>query len=86
MPSSYTIGKHFEEFIRSQIKTGRYTSASEVVRDGLRLLEESETRREAALYALRKEVDKGRKGNLQPAQPVFTRLTKKYSRSAKSRA
>lgn len=36
MPSSYAIGEHFETFIKSKVQEGRYASASEVVRDGLR--------------------------------------------------
>ena len=39
MPSSYVVGQHFEQFIRQQLDAGRYASASEVIRDGLRLLE-----------------------------------------------
>lgn len=35
-----------EQFVRSQVNTGRYRTASEVVRDGLRLLEEAEHRRQ----------------------------------------
>jgi antitoxin ParD1/3/4 len=42
MPSSYTLGKHFEDFIAAQIASGRYASASEVIRSGLRRLEEHE--------------------------------------------
>lgn len=38
MPSSYVIEEHFEQFNKSQIQQGRYASASEVIRDGLRAL------------------------------------------------
>jgi antitoxin ParD1/3/4 len=44
-----SIGERWEMFVESAVKTGRYASASEVVREGLRLVEE----REAKLTALR---------------------------------
>jgi putative addiction module CopG family antidote len=42
MPSSYAIGPHFEALIQRLIESGRFANASEVVRAGLRLLEEQE--------------------------------------------
>lgn len=42
--TSMTLGKHFDGFIAHQIETGRYSSASEVVRAGLRVLEDKENK------------------------------------------
>lgn len=89
MPSSYAIGDHFEQFIRQQVDGGRYASASEVVRDALRLLEQQELERAAALEALKSDVKKGlASGKAGTAQEVLDRLERKYhamksSRSAK---
>jgi len=41
---SYVVGKHYETFITRQIEGGRFNNASEVVRAGLRMLEDYETR------------------------------------------
>jgi antitoxin ParD1/3/4 len=59
MASSYSIGKHFEGLIESLIESGRYSTASEIMREGLRLVEEREERRKAKLEALRAEIQKG---------------------------
>ncbi|WP_349957960.1 type II toxin-antitoxin system ParD family antitoxin [Rhizobium sp. ZPR3] len=50
--TSVSLGDHFSAFIEAQIQTGRYGSASDVVRAGLRLLEEHEAKVKALQDAL----------------------------------
>lgn len=45
--TSLSLGKHWENFIKQKIDSGRYGSASELVRESLRLLEERETKLDA---------------------------------------
>lgn len=53
--TSITLGRHFDAFIAQQIQQGRFSSASETIRAGLRLLEE----RELKLSALRQALQDG---------------------------
>ena len=50
--TSISLGDHFTDFIDAQVQSGRYGSASEVVRSGLRLLEEHEAKVRALREAL----------------------------------
>ena len=50
--TSVSLGQHFTSFIDAQVQSGRYGSASDVVRAGLRLLEEHESRVKALQDAL----------------------------------
>lgn len=53
--TSISLGNHFEAFVQTSIGEGRYKNASEVIRAGLRLLEEEEQK----FYALRKAIQDG---------------------------
>lgn len=53
--TSITLGDHFESFVTTQIQSGRYGSASEVIRSALRLLENQETK----LHTLRQLLIEG---------------------------
>jgi antitoxin ParD1/3/4 len=53
--TSISLGEHFEGFIQSKITTGRYSSASEVIRSALRLLESEENK----VNELRKALEAG---------------------------
>lgn len=57
--TSVTISDHFDGFIAAQVKAGRYETASEVVRAGLRMLEDYETGYQRKLEALREYLDEG---------------------------
>lgn len=50
--TSFILGDHFDAFVASQVRAGRYANATDVIRSGLRLLEEHERRVEALRLAL----------------------------------
>ncbi len=58
--TSISLGEHFDSFIAHQLESGRYGSASEVVRAALRLLENSESK----LDALRRMLNEGEQSGL----------------------
>ncbi len=55
--TSITLGRHFDAFIAQQVQSGRFASASEAIRAGLRLLEE----RQLKLAALQRALEEGEK-------------------------
>ena len=54
-----SIGERWEDFVAAAVKSGRYGSASEVVREGLRLVEEREARLNALRETLRDAIARG---------------------------
>ena len=85
MPSSYTIGRHFETFVHDQLASGRYNSASEVLRDALRLMEEREQRRQHVHAAIQRGMADADAGRVHDADDVFDNLIRKYEVIASER-
>lgn len=57
--TSVSLGDYFEDFVENKIAQGRYKNASEVIRAGLRLLEEEETKIAALKGAIQEGIDSG---------------------------
>lgn len=57
--TSISLGSYFDEFVRSRLYTGRYKNVSEVIRAGLRLLEEEENKVIALKNAIHEGVESG---------------------------
>ena len=62
--TSFILGEHFDAFVAAQIGAGRYANATDVIRSGLRLLEEHEQKVEALRNALIKGEESGVAGPL----------------------
>ncbi|MBL0352104.1 MAG: type II toxin-antitoxin system ParD family antitoxin [Verrucomicrobia bacterium] len=83
MPTSVALGSHFEKFVKAQLASGRYNNASEVIREGLRMLEDQEMLRAFKLDALRAEIQKGvDSGPGLPAEQVFANLRRRIDEVA----
>ena len=78
--TSMSLGDHFADFIDTQVQSGRYGSAGEVVRAGLRMLEEHETKVKALQEALITGEQSGRQ------QPFDFEEFKERKRAGFSRA
>lgn len=78
MPTSVALGEHFETFVKTQIASGRYNNASEVVRDGLRMLQDHDAQRQAKLQRLRGDIQAGIDSG--PATPLDMRDVKAEGR------
>jgi antitoxin ParD1/3/4 len=85
MPTSVALSSHFETFVRDQVESGRYNNASEVVRAGLRLLEDQQKQVEMQLEAMKAAIAAGlASGRSIPGDQVFDRLEAKYRKQAAS--
>jgi len=75
---SAELGKQLESYIQQLVDTGRYGSKSEVLREGVRLVQDRETKLAALDDALTRGMADINAGRVKPANEVFDRLEEKY--------
>lgn len=85
MASSANLGQHLEDYVSELIKNGRYQSRSEVLREGVRLLEEREKRLVALDAAIARGLADAEAGRVTPVGEVADRLAAKYRKMAEER-
>lgn len=64
--TSVSLGNYFDSFVKNHLATGRYKNASEMIRAGLRLLEEEETKIIALKNAIHEGIESGIAHNFNP--------------------
>lgn len=79
MAISVDLGNQLEKFVTSLVESGRYNSKSEVLREGIRLIQEREAHLTALDLAITRGVADAEAGRVTSASAVFDRLEAKYS-------
>ena len=82
---SAEIGPQLEKFVADLVANGRYNSKSEVLREGIRLVQEREAKLAQLDAAIARGIADGDAGRTTPAEEVFERLTRKYQKMAEER-
>lgn len=75
---SADLGIQLERFVTKLVETGRYNSKSEVLREGVRLIQEREARLAALDASIARGIADADAGRVTPAEEVFDRLEAKY--------
>ncbi len=78
MASSANLGRHLEDYVTDLVKTGRYNSRSEVLREGVRMIEEREKRLAALDLSIARGIADVEAGRMTTAKTVLARLTAKH--------
>lgn len=84
MASSVDLGKQLEGFVDTLVKSGRYNSRSEVLRDGVRLIHEREVRLAALDASIHRGIADANAGRVHDIDKVAEHLDAKYTAMAKS--
>ena len=75
---SADLGPQLETFVTSLVEAGRYNSKSEVLREGIRLIQEREARLAVLDQAIARGLADAEAGRVRPAADVFARLEAQY--------
>ena len=78
--TSVALGAHFEAFIQSSIVSGRYNNASEVIRSGLRLLEDQEQKMAALRSAIEEGINSGIVDDFDPQEHLQQMKARKHGK------
>jgi antitoxin ParD1/3/4 len=76
---SADLGPQLENFVSKLVETGRYNSKSEVLREGIRLIQERETRLSLLDQALSRGLADAEARRVKPMSDVVSRLEDKYN-------
>jgi antitoxin ParD1/3/4 len=82
MPISADLGDQLERFVENLVRNGRYNSKSEVLREGVRLIQDREARLAALQAAVARGIADADSGRVKSAEEVFARLSTKYQAMA----
>jgi len=77
--TSISLGNYFDQFVKSRIKEGRFKNVSEVIRAGLRLLEEEESKAIVLRNAIQDGIDSGIAHDFDPKRHLESLKLKKIS-------
>ena len=80
--TSISLGEHFETFVDSKVNDGRFKNASEVIRAGLRLLEEEEAKMAVLKKAIQEGIDSGVAKDFDPQTHLAQLKSDKARRNA----
>lgn len=80
---SADLGKQLESFVSRLVETGRYHSKSDVLREGVRLIQEREARLAALEASIARGLADAEAGRTNPAEEIFGRLEARYGGQAR---
>lgn len=86
MPDSFTLGERYESYVKAQLASGRFNTASEVLQAALQLMEQYDRRVDLLDSSVHDGLDDIAQGRLHSSDTVFDDLEARYERLAQERA